>query len=239
MKVMKKILLAFSLLLVYVFSGCSLPGFETCTINHTGAGLPLIPGETYSIVYSQTLNPPIIVTKTASSNGTITVASHGQPCSSLLATRITNSNLTLAASPASVYLPSPPATATITGQGFDTTYGMPQVDYFDSNGYLVGSVYANSVSSDGTSLQAAMPDLSYVYSGTYQVKVTNKTDEGYYVHIVGFAPMTGWGRDRVDSDGDGWYDDEDCDPYDPYRNSSCVETCGGDGITPRTICSPY
>jgi hypothetical protein len=116
---------------------------------------------------------------------------------------------------------------------------MPLVEYFDGNGYYCGSVYATSVSSGGTSLQASMPDLSYIYSGTYQVKVTNKTDTGYYLDLVGSATMTGWGRDRVDSDGDGWYDDEDCDPYDPFRNSSCVETCGGDGRTPYTICDPY
>ena len=95
------------------------------------------------------------------------------------------------------------------------------VEYFDSNGYMVGSVYASSVASGGTSLQANMPDLSSAYSGTYQVKVTNKRSQGYYAHVVGAATMNAWGRDRPDSDGDGWYDDEDCDPYDPYLNYSC------------------
>ena len=144
--------------------------------------------------------------------------------------------MALSASPSSVYLPDPPATATVTGQLFDTTYGMPEVSYFDSWGYLVGSVYANSVAGGGTSLQANVPDLSYVYSGTYQVKVTNKTSSGYYVHIVGSAPLSAWGRDRADSDGDGWYDDEDCHPYDPSL-SSC--TCGGYGNEPLTFCEPY
>ncbi|HEV2802509.1 MAG TPA: hypothetical protein VGW12_18705 [Pyrinomonadaceae bacterium] len=128
-----------------------------------------------------------------------------------------------------MYLPSPPATGTITGQSFSTAYGTPKVEYFDSNGYMVGSVLANSVASDGTSLQANMPDLSYVYSGNYHVKVVNMTYDGYYTHIVGSAPMTGWGRDRPDTDGDGWYDDEDCDMYDPNRNYDCSQSCGGGG----------
>jgi len=112
---------------------------------------------------------------------------------------------------------------------------MPMVEYVDSSGFLVGSVYATSVSSDGTWLQANTPDLSRVYSGTYQVKVTNKTYQGYYLHIVGTATMTAWGRDRLDSDGDGWYDDEDCDPYDPFV-TTCIQTCGGTGNEPLTIC---
>jgi hypothetical protein len=149
-----------------------------------------------------------------------------------------NFGLGLTASPASVYLPSPPASGAITGQSFDATYGMPRVEYFDNNGYFIGSVYATSVSGDGTSLQANSPDLSYVYSGTYQVKVTNNRYDGYYLNLVGSATMTAWGRDRPDSDGDGWYDDEDCDPYDPYRNESCVDTCGG-GDRPIEICQPY
>ena len=113
---------------------------------------------------------------------------------------------------------------------------MPKVDYFDGNGYMVGSVYASSVSGGGTSLQASVPDLSTAYSGTYQVRVTNKTSSGYYAHVVGTVTITAWGRDRVDSDGDGWYDDEDCDPWDPYLTNNCGgEVCGG-GQEPIYVC---
>ena len=93
-----------------------------------------------------------------------------------------------------MYLPSPPTSGTITGQGFDSTYGMPRVDYFDNDHFLIESVYATSVGSGGTSLQTNLPDLSYAYSGTYQIKVTNKRSDGYYLNLVGSATMTGWGR---------------------------------------------
>ncbi len=230
---MRKILLILSLSLPFIFAGCGSGGSATCTSP------ALTAGATYRVYYTRPVYPTdIILTKVADSTGHITTPTYGYPCGALLYVLVTNANVPLSASPSSVYLPTPPSTTTITGQGFDATYGMPEVDYFDGNGYLVGAVYANSVSSDGTSLQANVPDLSGVYTGTYQVKVTNKTSGGYYANIVGSATMAGWGRDRVDSDGDGWYDDEDCDPYDPSRNYSCTETCGGYDNVPRTVCEP-
>jgi hypothetical protein len=212
--------------MMLALSAC-LPGGNSCVKDRTAAGVMIVPGALYWVHYPFS-NPPIIEQRIGKSNGTISVPPHGHNCLELMVIAIKTSNLPLSASPSSVYLPSPPATATITGQSFDTTYGMPMVDYIDSNGYLAGSVYANSVTG-GTSLQANMPTLNNVYSGTYQVKVINKTDEGYYAHIVGSATMTGWGRDRPDSDGDGWYDDEDCDPWDPARNYDCSNCTPDDG----------
>ncbi|MDQ1610677.1 MAG: hypothetical protein QOG00_608 [Pyrinomonadaceae bacterium] len=224
---MKKILLLVLVsALLLLLSGCKAAGLNSCTRAVTGAGQPLIPGARYLVIY-QYLNPPLFRERIANSNGQVSVPSEGQPCTSLLVTPLTNSNQALSASPSSVYLPTPPSTATVTGQQFDTTYGMPRVDYYDGNGYLVGSAYATSVSGGGTALEASVPDLTNAYSGTYQVKVTNKTYEGYYSHIVGTATMSAWGRDRPDSDGDGWYDDEDCSPYDPYLNTDCSGSCGG------------
>jgi hypothetical protein len=238
----KLLLLVLAVSFLLIVPGCKVVGLNSCTIRYTGAGQPIVPGGRYLVIYQYTSNPIIIREHVGRSDGTLSVPSHGQPCGSLFATAITNSNLSLTASPASVYLPTPPTTGTVTGQSFQTAYGMPQVDYFDSNGYLAGSSYATSVSSDGTWLQSNMPNLSNVYSGTYQVRVTNKTSEGYYSHIVGAATMTGWGRDRADSDGDGWYDDEDCDPYDPSRNYDCNNYCnnGEGGYYPvhQEIC-PY
>lgn len=223
---MRKLLpLAFSLALLLTLPGC---GSRSNTCNFTG----LTPGGNYVILIPGTTPDgtptTTMVQRTASSTGTISIKTSAN-CANVVAIPAINSNFTLSASPSSVYLPSPPATATVTGQSFDTTYGMPRVDYFDSNGYFIGGTYATSVDSGGTSLQANVPDLSYVYSGTYQVKVVNKTSSGYYVHTVGSASLTAWGRDRPDTDGDGWYDDQDCDPYDPNRNYDCNQTCGGGG----------
>ncbi len=233
---MRKTLLALSFSLLLVFSGCN--PFATQYCNLTGP-----PNMPYLIIYpciNGACGPvPDTARGTVGADGKFRVPERGFTCSSLQGIAIFGSNFgfALSASPASIFLPTPPSSGTINGQGFDGTYGMPQVDYFDGNGFLVGSVNATSVASGGTSLQASLPDLSYVYSGTYLVKVTNKTYAGHYLNIVGAATMTGWGRDRPDSDGDGWYDDEDCAPYDPYMYT-CFETCGGTGDVPLMFCNP-
>lgn len=218
---MKKIALVLSLSLVLILPGCK-PSTNTCSFSN------LTPNGAYVIIIPSTPFPVTIGSGVASSSGTFSIKTTSA-CNSLVALAVTTANLSLSANPASVYLPSPPSTVTITGQSFDSTYGMPRVAYFDGNGYLVGLSYATSVSGGGTSLQANVPDLSNAYSGTYQVKVSNMTSQGYYTHTVGSATLTAWGRDRADSDGDGWFDDEDCDPYDPYRNTDCNGDCGGSG----------
>lgn len=218
---MKKILLVLTLSLLLFLPGCGGGSSSSCTLYN------LTPGATYLVFITGSSGIAITLTRVANSNGAIIVQTNAN-CSNVYAVLATNSNLALSASPSSIYLPSQPSTATITGQSFDTTYGQPRVEYFDGNGYLVGSTYATSVSG-GTSLQANVPDLSNAYSGNYLVRVTNKTYQGYYAHTVGTAPINAWGRDRPDSDGDGWYDDQDCAPWDPYLNYDCGGNCGDNG----------
>jgi hypothetical protein len=209
---MKKILSLLLLLFAFILPGCG-PSTEPCFLyGYT-------PNSLYQI--SVSVNGSLkVFNGNSNSIGTILYNSTVGCGNVTNVIRLIFSNLSLSANPTSIDLLSPPATATITGDLFDTTYGMPRVEYFDGNGYLVGSVFATSVSSS-TSLTASVPDLSSAYSGSYLIRVTNKTYQGYYAHTVGTANFSAYGRDRYDSDGDGWYDDEDCDPYDPYRGAYC------------------
>jgi hypothetical protein len=96
----------------------------------------------------------------------------------------------LTAAPASINLASPPSTVSIGGGGFSTTYGMPVVDYYDQySGILVASATASSVSGDGSSLDVVTPDLSGVYTGGYNIVVSNKTSDGSST-MVGIASFS-------------------------------------------------
>lgn len=76
----------------------------------------------------------------------------------------------------------PPLTATITGEGIDPTYGMPLVQYYDSNGTLQAQAYATSVSSDGTSMVGPVPDFSSAPLGDYAgVMLNADANSNYYV----------------------------------------------------------
>lgn len=147
--------------------------------------------------------------------GTAHYPSRGFDCRNIGLRHGLTFGFSLTADPSSIYLPAPPSSGMVYGQGMSGTYGPALAEYFDSNGYYIGETTSWWVSGDGTSLQAPFPDLSSVYSGSYRIRITNMTWDGYYIEEVGDAYGSGWGRDRLDSDGDGWFDDEDCYPYDP------------------------
>jgi hypothetical protein len=118
----------------------------------------------------------------ASCGGTATL-----PCSSALA---------FGMAPESIDVNAPPATATFTGEGLDTTYGMPTIEFYDEYGTFFNQTTASTVSADGTSLQAAVPSLAGLYSGTYTIVIVNATADGSR-NAVGTASVWVYGNDML------------------------------------------
>ena len=73
---------------------------------------------------------------------------------------------------------------TITGSGFTSTYGMPVVGYYNSQGDLVVQSTATVIASNGTYIEAPTPNLSGVTLGTYAGLVANKTSTGGLNYLV-------------------------------------------------------
>ena len=89
-----------------------------------------------------------------------------------------------------VFSPSPLYTdnssgsaATISGQGLSSQYGMPVLRYFDTSGNLVSQSSANGVSSDGTWMQASIPDLSQLAPGSYVGAIYNIDSNGNLIFL--------------------------------------------------------
>lgn len=220
MKLTTKILLLLSLIFLTMGIKCSSGG------SSSGCSSPCTPGETYLIIYQD--NGCTRDKEQSCFAGSLNFPRDCNGSCNVFIRRKSFFGFFLTANPSDTDLNNPPASVAIIGQGMDGTYGMPRIDYFDSDGFLVGSVYATGVSGDGSSLQAPTPDLSSVYSGTYTIQVTNMSYEGYYTDVVGSATLNGWGRDPVDSDGDGVYDNYDCYPFDPTL-WDCTAPGGGGG----------
>jgi hypothetical protein len=75
--------------------------------------------------------------------------------------------------PNPLYLVQPPATTTVKGSGFKSTYGMPVLQYFNLKGTLMAQATAASVSADGTTLVAKTPSLSGLPVGEYAGIISN------------------------------------------------------------------
>lgn len=96
----------------------------------------------------------------------------------------------LTADPSSIDLANPPPTVTFAGGGFDATYGMPVIEYYDQySGEMVASTTAFSVAGDGSTTVAYTPSLYGVYSGSYNIFVSNKASDGSNT-MVGVATFS-------------------------------------------------
>ncbi len=104
------------------------------------------------------------------------------------------SALAFAAAPDSIDVNAPPATATFAGEGLDTTYGMPTIEFYDEYGTFFNQTTASAVSADGTWLQAAVPSLAGLYSGIYTVVIVNATADGSR-NAVGTSSIWVYGND--------------------------------------------
>lgn len=101
----------------------------------------------------------------------------------------------LTMSPSSIDLQAPPTTFEMSGKRLDATYGLPFIEYVDEyTGRVIGSTTATSMSLDGSSLQANMPNLSSVFTGTYHVLVSNIRADGSREY-VGTTTVECYGRD--------------------------------------------
>lgn len=193
---MKKILLIMVLCVAGFTAGCPLSGggcgVDYCCVN----------GQAYT-PFTAFYPDGYVYNGSIGINNVGTYSLRGYNCSQISVLTGSNFGFGLSASPSSVDLNAPPAVFTITGQGMSGTYGLPKVEYFNNYGFLIGSVTATAVAGDGTWVQANTPDLSSVYSGTYQIRVTNMRSDGYYLELVGSAAIDAWGRDAPPDDGGG------------------------------------
>lgn len=170
-------------LILGVILGCGSPQCTTCGLT---------PGCQYGAQFS--CNGATYL-RIADDQGCI---SYPQPsCQSCASVEVTTvgSCFNFFSSPNVVDLLAPPGSFTVSGSGISNAYAMPKVQYVDdSTGTLIGSQTAYAVAGDGTWLQAACPDLSSVYSGSFTITVWNMDGASNYYRI-GLASVRTWDRD--------------------------------------------
>lgn len=176
----------------------------------------LVPNTTYIISYA---NPPTVrrdILRTTDGNGTLFFPQDANgACNNVSITRTGPGFSNFTTSPSSVDLQAPPATMSVSGTGISSAYGMPVVEFYDNNSNFVGRATATAVDPGGTWLQANTPDLSQVYSGSYQVEVHNVNADAS-VTLIGVAEVFTYGRD------------EGCNPS-PQEVQNCINCCSVSG----------
>ena len=95
------------------------------------------------------------------------------------------------ASPDTMDVQAPPPSVTVYGQGIDTTYGMPVIEYWDYTGTVVAQATAAEVAPDGTWIRANTPsiDPNSTWGGAYTVGINNVLADGTYT-TVGYASLS-------------------------------------------------
>lgn len=106
------------------------------------------------------------------------------------------------ASPSLIDVNTPPATCTISGSGISAANGMPVIEYYDENEVFIQRTTAYEVAADGTWLKVHVPNMSSVYTGRYNIEISNVMADGTR-QIAGSAPLEAYGR-PADADGDGY-----------------------------------
>lgn len=173
----------------------------------------LTPNRLYIVSYQ---NPPTTrqdVLATADANGRITFPRDANGNCNVSVSPAGVGFLNFSASPESIDLTNPPSTMAISGSGISSQYYMPRVEFYDNNSNFVASVTAVWVASDGSSLVAYTPDLSSVYSGTYQLAIVN-INEGETRELIGITDVDAYGRD-----------DTSCNPT-AQEIADCENCCG-------------
>lgn len=92
------------------------------------------------------------------------------------------------ASPSSFNAAQPNATATFSGSGIDTTYGMPKLAFYDYTGNIRASTTATQLiwnNGEIVGFQANTNDLTQAYDGTHTVVIHNIKADGSWGIIGG------------------------------------------------------
>lgn len=102
-------------------------------------------------------------------------------------------------SPNPINTTAPPSSVTVTGEGLNTTYGLPLIQYYDLNGNLVAQENATSVSSP-TAMVVSGGGISHLPVGTYAGYVSNAGPNGTWNYVGtgslqvadGWVTIDGW-----------------------------------------------